>query len=369
MPSIFVMKPHTRSSPAPIAPGASPYRNRKVLVTGGLGFIGSNLAIRLVEAGASVTIVDSMLPGCGANPFNVASVESEIRVIAADVGDPEEFSAQLAETQIVFNLAGEISHSRSMEQPERDLQVNTLSQLRFLLACREYCPAARIVYAGTRQVYGKPEYLPVDEHHPIHPVDFNGVHKYAAMQYHLLLARRGDLDCIALRLSNVYGPRMALHLPQQGFLGVYLRQALEGKPIMVYGDGSQLRDPVHVGDVVDAFLLAGVASRLDSRKFNIGGPQVVCVGEIAATVACLGGATAVHEIPFPDDARRIDVGSYYSETARARRELGWTPRIELGDGIQSTLAFYRTYRDHYICPNEQVVAHVAGGKARPAPTA
>lgn len=360
---------HNRPASSPAESAASRYRNRRVLVTGGLGFIGSNLAIRLVQAGASVTIVDSMLPGCGANPFNVASVESKIRVIAADVGDAEGFLAQLAGIQIVFNLAGEISHSRSMEQPERDLQINTLSQLRFLLACREYCPAARIVYAGTRQVYGKPEYLPVDERHPIHPVDFNGVHKYAAMQYHLLLARRGDLDCTALRLSNVYGPRMALHLPQQGFLSVYLRQALEGQPIVVFGDGSQLRDPVHVDDVVDAFLLAGVAPRLDSRKFNIGGPQAVCLGEIAATVARLGGHSTVHQVPFPGDARRIDVGSYYSETTRARRELAWTPRVEFGDGIRSTLAFYRAYRDRYICPPGQVAPSVAGGKARPASTA
>jgi len=346
----------------------SEYRNRRVLVTGGLGFIGSNLTIRLVEAGAKVTIVDSMVPGCGANRFNIASVESKIRVIAADVGRAEEFSPELAGAQVVFNLAGEISHSQSMDQPERDLQINTLSQLRFLLACREYCPTARIVYAGTRQVYGKPEYLPVDENHPVQPVDFNGVHKYAAMQHHLLLTRRGDLDCAVLRLSNVYGPRMALHLSQQGVLNLYFRRALEGQAIVVFGDGSQLRDPVHVDDAVEAFLLAGAAPQLNSRVFNIGGPQAVCLGEIAATVARLGGASVIEQIPFPNEARRIDIGSYCSDITRAERELSWTPRVWLHDGVGTSLQFYREHRVHYLGPQQQTASSFSRRKARGATT-
>src|SRR5689334_8319670 len=238
--SISAMKPPTHSQTI------SAYQNRRVLITGGLGFIGSNLAIRLVEAGARVTVVDSMLSGCGANLFNIAPISSNIAVVRADIGQAEEFVTALAQAEIIFNLAGEISHSSSMEQPERDLDINVVAQLRFLLACREYCPGSRIVYAGTRQLYGKPLYLPVDERHPIQPVDFNGVHKFAATQYHLLLTNLGDLDSVVLRLSNVYGPRMALHLPQQGFLSVFLKRALEGQPITVFGDGSQLRDPVHV---------------------------------------------------------------------------------------------------------------------------
>ena len=253
------------------------YAGKRVLVTGGLGFIGSNIAIRLVRAGAKVTIVDSALSDCGANPFNISQSLPEIDRIDCDVGSPEAFSSRLRETAIIFNLAGEISHSRSMTEPERDLQLNAVSQLRFLLACRNCCAGARIVYAGTRQVYGKPTYLPVDELHAAHPFDFNGVHKWAADQYHLLLARHGDLDCVVLRLSNVYGPRMALRLPQQGFLGVYFRKALAGEPIPIYGDGSQLRDPVHVDDVVNAFLAAGSAPSLASRIFNVGGPHALAL--------------------------------------------------------------------------------------------
>jgi UDP-glucose 4-epimerase len=327
----------------------SAYQNRRVLITGGLGFIGSNLAIRLVEAGARVTVVDSMLSGCGANLFNIAPISSKIAVVRADIGQAEEFVTALAQAEIIFNLAGEISHSSSMEQPERDLDINVVAQLRFLLACREYCPGSRIVYAGTRQLYGKPLYLPVDERHPIQPVDFNGVHKFAATQYHLLLTNLGDLDSVVLRLSNVYGPRMALHLPQQGFLSVFLKRALEGQPITVFGDGTQLRDPVHVGDVVEAFLAAGVAPRLDSRVFNIGGPQAVCIGEIAATLARFGGGT-VEQAPFPENLRNIDIGSYCSDISRAERELSWTPRIWFHEGIETTLQFYRRNREQYLTP-------------------
>lgn len=325
------------------------YNNRRVLITGGLGFIGSNLAIRLVESGAKVTVIDSMLSGCGANLFNVAPVASEIRMISAGIGQVEEFTAALAQSEIVFNLAGEVSHSSSMEQPERDLDINVLAQLQFLLACREYCPGARIVYAGTRQLYGKPIYLPVDERHPIQPVDFNGVHKFAATQYHLLLTNLGDLDCVVLRLSNVYGPRMALHLPHQGFLSVFVRRALDGRPIVVFGDGSQLRDPVHVDDVIEAFLLAGTATGLNSRVFNIGGPQAVCIGEVAATVARLGGCTVEH-VPFPEDLRNIDIGSYCSDIACAERELSWIPRVWFHEGIETTFQFYRRYREQYLEP-------------------
>ena len=325
------------------------YQNRRVLITGGLGFIGSNLAIRLVECCAKVTVIDSMAPGCGANRFNVAPVLSRISVIRADIGHVEQFMPALAEAEIIFNLAGEISHSQSMQQPERDLDINVLSQLRFLTACREYCPGRRIVYAGTRQIYGKPNYLPVDECHPIQPVDYNGVHKYAATQYHFLLTNQGDLDCVVLRLSNVYGPRLALHLPQQGFLGVFLKRALERQPIILFGEGSQLRDPVHVDDVVDAFLLAGAAPHLESRVFNIGGPQAVCIGEIAATIARCGGTT-VEQVPFPDDLRSIDIGSYCSDISRAERELSWIPRRWFHEGIDMTFQFYRRYRECYMNP-------------------
>jgi UDP-glucose 4-epimerase len=323
------------------------FEGQRVVVTGGLGFIGSNLAIRLAEAGAKVTIIDSSVPGCGANPFNIAPVAARVDIIGQDIGARSAFESILRETRLIFNLAGEISHSRSMEEPERDLHLNALSQLRFLQACQTHCPRARIVYASTRQVYGKPDWLPVSEQHSIQPLDFNGVHKHAAAQYHLLLARRGDLDCVVLLLSNVFGPRMALHLPYQGFLGAYLRRALDGEPIPLYGDGTQLRDPLHVDDAVEAFLRAGASSSFQSRIFNVGGPEALTLRQIAEIVSAESGTGVVRLLPFPEHLRQIDIGSYVSDTSRIHRELGWRSKISFRAGIRSSLAYYRKHLDVY----------------------
>ena len=233
------------------------YQGRDVLVTGGLGFIGSNLAVRLAALGANVRVADSRVAGCGANLYNLKPYEQSIDWIDADLSEPDALRPAIRDAEVIFNLAGEISHIHSMEFPERDLQLNTVSQLRFLDACRQENQGIRVVYAGTRQAFGRPEYLPVDEGHPVRPVDFNGVHKYAATMYHVMMSDLGQLDAIVLRLTNVYGPRMSLNVAGQGFLGVFFRRALLHEPIAVYGDGEQLRDPAYVDDVVDAFLAAG----------------------------------------------------------------------------------------------------------------
>ena len=330
----------------------SEYGGKTVLITGGLGFIGSNLALHLVNAGARVIVVDAIIQGCGANPFNLAPFRGNVQMIVSDIGDTDRLAQLLPRVDIVFNVAGEISHSRSMKDPGRDLELNTVAQLRFLLACREHCPGARVVYACTRQVYGQHEHLPVAECHPINPVDFNGIHKDAASKYHLLLSRHGHLDCIVLRLSNVYGPRMALHLPHQGFLGVYFRMALEGKPLLIYGDGNQLRDPAHVDDIVDAFLRAGVARQPQHRVFNIGGLQTVSIQEIARTMAAAPGClSSVRHMPFPHELKATEIGSYFTDTRRAERELGWIPKISFAEGVSGTLAFFREHRQQYLGSN------------------
>lgn len=323
------------------------YRGKKVLVTGGLGFIGSNLAIRAVELGAEVTIIDSSVDGCGANPRNIDSIRREARLIPLDIGRAAEFTSEIASTDVIFNLAGEISHLDSMEFPERDLELNTTAQLRFLNVCRRANPGVRVVYAGTRQIYGAPQYLPVDELHPINPVDFNGIHKYAATMYHLMLSRAGQLDAAVLRLTNVYGPRMALHLTSQGFISTFLRRICLGQELEVYGDGSQIRDLVYVDDVVDAFLRAGICPRLPYTTYNIGGPEPLSIAEIAK-IAGEAGGVPVTTRAFPEELRAIDIGSYSANWSRIERELGWRPRVRFADGIQRCLEFYRTYYCQYL---------------------
>lgn len=325
------------------------YEPRRVLVTGGLGFIGSNLAIRLVELGARVTVIDSSRPGCGANPRNLQPVAERLTIIPRDIGEASELRSILRECDVVFNLAGEVSHLHSMMAPERDLEINAVAHLRFLEVLRRERPGVRVVYASTRQVYGVPRCLPVTEEHSVAPVDFNGVHKYAAEMYHLMLTRMGLLDAVVLRLTNVYGPRMALRIPCQGVLSTFFRRALLGQALEVYDGGEQLRDPVHVDDVVEAFLLAGLVASPRSRIYNVGGPEPLPLRQVAEIIAVLAGVPVLPR-PFPADRKQIDIGSYVADSTRIRAELGWEPRVRLREGVARTLAWYREHLPDYLDP-------------------
>lgn len=335
------------------------YRNRGVLVTGGLGFIGSNLALRLVELDARVTVVDSAIAGCGANEFNVEPVRDRVRVIRSDIGDAAQWTEAIAEADFIFNLAGEISHIHSIVDPLRDLEINTLAQLKFLETVRRVKPGVRVVYAGTRQVYGIPNYLPVDETHPVNPVDFNGIHKFAATQYHLLMARNGELDSAVLRLTNVYGPRMALNVAGQGFIAAFLRRLLEGHDLDVFGDGRQLRDPVYVDDVVDAFLRVGAESKLGARAYNVGGSRAFSVLAIAQAMAAAAEGASVRCKPFPPDHKVFDIGSYMTDSRRIQEHLGWRPSTSLEDGLLRTFEYYRSALRAYLPALSQEPAAIA----------
>ncbi len=324
------------------------YRGKCVLVTGGLGFIGSNLVVRLVELGARVTVIDARILGCGANNQNLAPVAGDVCVIERDIAEAESFADILRRTDLVFNLAGEISHVHSMQFPERDLRLNTESQLRFLLACRNAAPGIRVVFASTRQVFGIPRYLPVDEAHPIRPIDFNGIHKYAATQYHLLLRRLGELDAAVLRLTNVYGPRMALAAPCQGFLGNFFRRALTGRPIELFGDGLQERDAIYIDDVVDAFLMAGLHPDFAHEDYNVGAPCGIALRDIAAAILDAAGGGEVRYRPFPPERKAIDIGSYCTNPARLEEEFCWRPKVSLAEGCRRTIAYFRDTLPFYL---------------------
>lgn len=318
------------------------YRHKRVIVTGGLGFLGSNLVHELSRAGADVTVIDSLEPGCGGDLANLRGLPRSCRLIQANIADSERLRTALSECEVVFNLAGEISHGRSMREPERDAQLNAFAQLRFLSALAGWRPGVRVVYAGTRQVYGVPRQLPVNENHPIDPVDFNGIHKYAATMYHMLFSRLGSLDAAVLRLSNIYGPRMALNVPGQGFLGVFFRCALRRENLTVFSPGDQLRDPIFVDDAVRAFLLAGAVDKLPARSFNLGGPEALSLLQLAGIVAGtaeMPGGVQIRK--FPSVQKEYDIGSYVADWSRANSLLGWQPQVRFEEGARATLAFYR----------------------------
>lgn len=323
------------------------YRSRRVLVTGGLGFIGSNLARRLVDLGANVVVVDSLAPDCGGNPFNLADMRDRLEVHIADVRDLDAMAALLPGCQVVFNLAGQVSHLDSMTNPFNDLEINVRGQLALLEACRRHSPEAKVVYAGTRQCYGRPLYLPLDEDHPNRPTDVNGVNKLAGELYHLVYASAYGLRTCSLRLTNTYGPRQLMRHSRQGFIAWFVRLALEGRTIQVYGDGRQRRDLTYVDDVVDAFLLAGASAAADGQVFNLGGCEPIALVDLAQLIVSIAGQGRVELVPWPDDRRRIDVGDVYSSYSRIRQALGWQPTTPLAEGLAQMIAYYRQHWQHY----------------------
>jgi len=316
------------------------YRGKRVLVTGGVGFIGSNLAIRLVELGADVVLVDSMLPAYGADLLNIDPVRDRLRVNFSDVRDRHSLEYLVRGEDIIFSLAGQVSHIESMQDPMTDLEINCRSQLSLLEACRHGNPDARIVFASTRQLYGRPQYLPVDEQHPRVPVDVNGINKLAAEMYYGLYDEIHGIHTVCLRLTNTYGPRMDLASDKKGFVGVFLRRALAGETIQIYGDGEQRRDFNFIDDVVDALLLAGRNDALRGGVFNLGHSRPRSLLDV---VRLLQGLLEFDYelIPFPPEAQAIDIGDYYSDFAAFRKAAGWDPGVDLEAGLQRTVEFFK----------------------------
>lgn len=323
------------------------FSGRRVLITGGLGFIGSNLARRLVRLGAEVSIIDSLIPEYGGNLRNIAGLEKQLRVNISDVRDPHSLPVFVRGQDFLFNLAGQTSHMDSMSDPMTDLEINAKAQLSILEACRLHNPGIRIVFASTRQIYGKPDYLPVDEKHPLRPVDVNGINKLAGENYHLLYNQVHGIRSTVLRLTNTIGPRMRVKDARQTFVGVWVRQALENKAFEVWG-GAQLRDFTYVEDAVDALLQCACSPKAEGQVFNLGGPDPVSLKDLAELLLRCQGSGSYKTRSYPAERRKIDIGDYYSDYRFIRETLGWVPKTSLKQALTKTLAYYRGELPHYL---------------------
>ena len=323
------------------------YSGKEILITGGLGFIGSNLARRLVSQGANLTLVDSLIPQYGGNTFNIDDIKNKVAVNVCDVRDTFAMEHLIQGKEYLFNLAGQTSHLDSMADPHTDLDINAAAQLSILEVCRKVNPDIKIVFASTRQLYGRPDYLPVDEKHPIRPVDVNGINKLAGEWYHLLYNNVYGIRACALRLTNTYGPGMRVKDARQTFLGIWIRLLLEGKPIKVFGDGKQLRDFNFVDDCVEALLLAGENNNANGKVYNLGSSEIIGLSDLAEIMVNLGVSGNYELGPFPADRKAIDIGDYYSDYSLITKELGWVPKIDLKDGLKRTLNYYSTHFSHY----------------------
>jgi UDP-glucose 4-epimerase len=324
---------------------AGPFAEAPVLITGGLGFIGSALARRLLELGARVTLVDSLIPQYGGNRRNIADIESRLTVNVSDVRDRHSMPQLVRGKRFLFNMAGQTSHQDSMADPFTDLDINCVAQLSILEACRRENPEIKVVFAGTRQIYGKPDYLPVDEAHPVRPTDVNGINKMAGEWYHVLYNNVYGIRACSLRLTNTYGPGMRIKDARQTFLGIWIRRVLEGQPFEVWG-GEQLRDFNYVDDVVDALLLAASTDATDGNVYNLGDGEVVSLRALADLLVRVAGTGRYEVKQFPPERKRIDIGDYYAAYGRFAK-LGWSPRVRLEDGLRRTLAYYRAELAHY----------------------
>jgi len=322
---------------------AEAYRDRRILVTGGLGFIGSTLARELVALGSRVVLVDSLIPVYGGTLANIRGLEDAVTVNISDVRDEHSLRHLVRGQDVVFNLAGQTSHLDSMQDPVTDLEINCRSQLSILEACRHHNPEVKIVFAGTRQIYGRPQYLPVDELHPLAPVDVNGINKTAGEWYHLLYGEIYGLRVSVLRLTNTYGPRMRVRDARQTFLGLWLRQVLRGEELQIYGDGAQRRDFNFVDDAVRAFLLVAARESADGEVFNLGDERNVSLLELAELLVSVNGAGSFRLVPWPPERRRIDIGDYFASFAKIAERVGWAPRVTLEDGLARSLEYYREH--------------------------
>lgn len=321
-------------------------KGKKILITGGAGFIGSNLAKRLVLEGADVTLLDSFIPEYGGNLENLVDIRDKVTLNIADVRDPFSMKYLVQGQDIIFNLAGQTSHLDSMQNPFPDLEINARAQLSILEAVRQSNPSVRIVFASTRQVYGAPQYLPVNEDHPLNPVDVNGINKLAGEWYHILYNNVYGIKTSVLRLTNTYGPCMRVKDARQTFLGIWIKRLLEGEPILVYGDGKQIRDLNYVDDVVEAMLLA-LSDKAVGKIYNLGSEEKVNLLDLADLLIAQSADGKKEIVPFPDNLKRIDIGDYYGDFKKIKEELGWSPVIGLAEGLKRSVEYYREHGREY----------------------
>lgn len=321
---------------------------KKVLITGGLGFIGSNIAHRCVELGADVTILDACIEPYGWNPANIAEIKDQVRFIKGDIRNRGLLGELAAESEIIFHMAAQVGREISMEQPELDTEINCTGTLYLLEACRKNENGVKVIFAGSRGQIGEPVYMPVDEKHPQNPTDVYGINKMAGEQYLFLYSKVYGFPVVSLRLNNVYGPRCQMHAGFYGILNWFMANAMQGKTITVYGEGSQTRDYVYVTDVVDAFVRVALSDQANGEVYFVGsGVETVFLDMVKTVIRSVGKGEYKH-IPFPKTREAIDIKKFVVTYKKLQDAVGWMPKFDLATGVKQTAEFYERNLEKYL---------------------
>ncbi|NVM57811.1 MAG: NAD-dependent epimerase/dehydratase family protein [Desulfobacterales bacterium] len=323
------------------------YAKKNVLITGGLGFLGSNLAIRLVGLGASVTLYDGLIADLGANFFNIEPIKEKVRVVIANIGDRSAMDQYVRHQEIVFNLGMHSCHLDSMENPVFDIQTNVVPQINFLESLRHNNPEARVVYVGTRAQYGRVENPPITEASPLNPMDIYSVSKQAVEWYHMLYGKICGLRPISLRLGNTYGPGHQMRHAKYGVQNYLIRLALDGQQIQVFGDGSQKREMIYVDDVIECLLLLGEKDQCIGEAYAIGTNERVTFLKLVQEIIKACGSGSYTHVPWPKDRKLVEVGDVVTDYSKLVAHTGWSPSIPLSQGLKITGDYYRQYKKHY----------------------
>jgi UDP-glucose 4-epimerase len=322
------------------------FKNKKILITGGLGFIGSALAHRLVRSGSHVTIVDAMIPGYGGNQFNINGIQNKVKVKIGDIRDVRIVNKLVSGKDLIFNLAGTLSHIDSKKDPYTDLDINCRSHITLLEACRKHNPEAKIIFSGTRSQYGKPEYLPVDEKHPMNPLDINGIHNMTAENYHLLYNKIYGIPVVSLRLTNTYGPRHQMRHSRQGIISWFIRLIMDGEEVKLFGGGKQIRDCNYIDDVVDAFILSAMSPKSNGQVYNLGGTHASLL-KIVKLLMDITGKGSYKTVLFPKRIKKIEIGNYVADFSKIKNDLGWNPKVSIDRGLKNTIEYYEANKRYY----------------------
>ncbi len=323
------------------------YFGKKILITGGLGFLGSTLAIRLVELGAEVTLLDGMIPDLGANFFNIEPVKDRVKVVIANLGDRAATDYYVRDKDLIYNIGMHSCHLESMANPVYDLETNVIPQVHFLESLRAVNPQTRVVYIGTRAQYGQALTIPITEETPPNPKDIYAATKQAVEWYHLLYNKICGLQVTSLRLGNTYGPRHQMRHPKYGVQNFLIRLALEDQEIKVFGDGSQKREMIYVEDIIRCLLLLGEKEVCLNQVYSIGSAEAITFLELVQAILRACGSGRYVHAPWPEERKTIEVGDVVTDFSRLTAHTGWKPTTLLAEGLQKTVDYYRLYRRRY----------------------